>query len=234
MTNILPVITCRDGALSPDNFGALRLVGESGLFTGGPETNLLAIHGYNNTETQVLTSYTRFLGNIKTPFTAFSWPGGDHPIEFVAAVIRAGESGYRFRDLLTMRYMKYGKLDSVITHSLGARVALTALKDGYVQVDKLILMAPAVDDDALSNEFASVPGQCRTVDILYSKWDSVLNFAFPIGDVLGNHRALGFSGPSSKLPSNVTSHDCSAFIQEHSDYLKVPQSSDLVNTILSR
>ena len=209
--------------------------GESASFDGGPLGQPILVHGYNCAEPQVVQDYAAFATALNRDCIAYSWPGGCHPLDFPAAVYRAALAGYRLRDVFSMRQLRSCR-ENIITHSLGARVVLTALKAGRLRVGKLILMAPAVDWNVfdVGGEFESVPACCDSVHILYSNRDEVLTLAFPVGDFGGDHRALGLDGPRDPLatPHNVMLHDLSAFIDAHSAYLTNPQCTTLVKSLL--
>jgi len=134
--------------------------------------------------------------------------------------------------------MRYGRssAEQIITHSLGARVALSALNHSGLAVKTLILMAPALDWNAFEHggEFELVPSCCEAVHILYSNRDEVLKLAYPIGDIGGGSHALGLDGPRDPLqvPHNVFLHDVSAFIPNHTSYLSEPKCAKLVRQIL--
>ena len=233
---MLTIISCRDAAFSRDRFGLHAIPGDDELFAGGPLGQPIIIHGYNCTEERLVQEYVPFAGALGRDCIAYSWPGGGHPLDFPAAVGRASLAGYRLRDVFSMRHLRQGR-DSVVAHSLGARLVLTALRDGLLQIEKLILMGPAVDWDVFESDgdFAKVPGRCESIHILYSNRDEVLKLAFPLGDFGGDCRALGFDGPRDPalVPKNIVLHDVSAFVGEHTAYLTNPECAELVRQILS-
>jgi pimeloyl-ACP methyl ester carboxylesterase len=234
---MLTVISCRESSTSANQFGAHVIHGIPRLFDGGPSAQPILIHGYNRTEDQVLRDYNSFSDALGRDCIAYSWPGGCHPLDFPSAVSRARLAGYRLRDVLSMRYVR-ACVDNLVTHSLGARVALTALAAGHLTVKNLILMAPAVDWDAFESggEFESVPHCCESVHVLYSNRDEVLKLAFPLGDFGGDCHALGLDGPRDPLsvPPSVRLHDLSAFIPDHSAYVTDPQCAALVKVLLEQ
>src|SRR5579884_2823945 len=140
---MLTLISCRESSTNANQFGAHALSGESAFFDGGPLGQPILVHGYNCAEAQMVQDYAAFAAAIGRDCIAYSWPGGCHPLDFPAAVTRASLAGYRLRDVFSMRHLRSGS-DSIVTHSLGARVVLTALNAGQFRIRRLILMAPAV------------------------------------------------------------------------------------------
>ena len=232
---MLTLISCRESSVNAHEFGPHVITGDQEFFNGGPLAQPIFIHGYNCTEDQVAKEYIRFSAALKQDCIAYSWPGGCHPLDFPAAVGRADLAGYRLRDVFSMRYLRQSN-ENVITHSLGARVALTALKGGLLRVKNLILMGAAVDWNVFNKgaEFERVPACCESIHVLYSNHDDVLKLAFPLSDFGGDHRALGLDGPREPLeiPENVVLHDTSSFIDNHAGYLTNSQCFELVSRIL--
>lgn len=233
---MLTVLSCRGSGFNSDTFGAHVLTGAKEFFNGGPPDQPILVHGYNNPEQIMVEDYTAFANGLGRDCMVYSWPGGSHPLDFPAAVDRASLAGaLGLRDVFSMRHLRQC-CDSVIAHSLGARVALTALRDGLFGVKHLILMGPAVDWNVFApgGEFQNVPACCGSVHILYSNRDEVLKLAFPIGDWGGDCHALGLDGPRdpASVPSNVVLHDLSAAIATHGDYVTAPESIGLVRAIL--
>ncbi len=233
---MLTLISCRESSASSNQFGAHLIPGDREFFCGGPLGQPILIHGYNRTEPQVFQDYTPFSAALELDCIAYSWPGGCHPLDFPAAVGRAELTGYRLRDVFSMRYARACS-ENIVTHSLGARVALAALKEGLFHVKKLVLMGPAVDWNVFERgaEFENVPACCDFIHVLYSNRDEVLKLAFPAGDFGGDCRALGLDGPREPLliPNNVVLHDVSSFISTHGAYLSDPRCAELVKRILA-
>jgi pimeloyl-ACP methyl ester carboxylesterase len=97
---------------------------------------------------------------------------------------------------------------SLISHSLGARVVLEAARQLNRKVRRLILMAGAIEDDCLVEEYAAAARNVEKIYTLASKKDRVLQFAFPIGNPVGEivmrghpyfDAAIGREGPSSPI-----------------------------------
>lgn len=233
---MLTVISCRESSANASQFGPHALSGETDCFDGGPLGQPILVHGYNCTEAQLVQDYATFSAALACDCVAYSWPGGCHPLDFPAAVFRAPDAGYRLRDVLAMRRLRQG-VEDIVTHSLGARVALTALKGGKLRVRKLILMGAAVDWNVFDRggEFESVPASCDSIHLLYSNRDEVLNLAFPIGDLFGDCRALGLDGPCrpDAVDTNIFLHDVSSSVGCHAGYLSDPHCAALVRGLLA-
>lgn len=233
---MLTLISCRESSVNANQFGPHVIPGDKQLFAGGPLNQPILIHGFDRTEEQVVEDYTPFSAALKQNCIVYSWPGGRHLLDFIAAVDRAADAGYRLRDVFSMRHLRICD-ENLVTHSLGARVALTALNRGAVCVKKLVLMGAAVDWNVFESggEFQHVPAYCESIHVLYSNRDDVLRLAFPLGDMQGDHRALGLDGPRDPLaiPQNVVLHDVSALVDAHSAYLSNPQCSELVRQLLT-
>jgi hypothetical protein len=101
---------------------------------------------------------------------------------------------------------------SFASHSLGARVVLRAIAglNQGVRVRRLVLMAGAVDDTVLGNEFAAAAKRVEKISNISSTEDDVLKWAFPLGNPISGifaeghpfwHAAIGRDGPASNPPA---------------------------------
>ena len=120
----------------------------------------LLIHGYNNDEAAIRDSY----GIIESMMSAqglvgptapydmvlgYVWPGGDLGLAYFFAKRRADKAGPRAQTLLLSIASIAASLD-INTHSLGARVALQALKGVPGKpMRNLFMLAAAVDDESI-------------------------------------------------------------------------------------
>lgn len=184
---------------------------------------LVLIHGYRNSVEGAAAAYEQ----VAAPMAAYYdhvigwyWPGGGLVVSFPLAMKRANVAGQRLA--LFLAYLSIaGAVIDVETHSLGARVGLSALACGR-PMRNVILTAPAVDHDALHplKEFDSAVGMAQAIHILYSRRDDVLRKAYPLGDFDGHDRALGLDGPSrfELLDERVSVADCTAVVGEHGGY----------------
>jgi len=117
---------------------------------------------------------------------------------------------------------------SFLSHSLGARLVLEAVKKLDRKAQEICLTAAAINRDCLATEYAAAASNAATVSVLASREDMVLKIAFPIGDPIADllnddHTpftpALGYNGPlpigSAVAPWQIP--DADAF--DHGDYL---------------
>jgi len=128
-----------------------------------------------------------------TPYSRIiniSWPGNTGATDFMQAELNAMASGRRLVPILH-QLANAGIAINIITHSLGARVGLTALNilgiTGHSNlVDHLFLWQPAVADNALTNDssrdvhplglgvFPSAHSVARKIVVLHSRGDGIL------------------------------------------------------------
>lgn len=79
----------------------------------------------------------------------YVWPGGDLGISYVFAKRRAEKAAQRIQSLLLSIASVANSID-INTHSLGARVALQALKGVPGKpIRNLFMLAAAVDDESI-------------------------------------------------------------------------------------
>jgi hypothetical protein len=94
------------------------------------------------------------------------------------------------------------------------------------------LMAGALDDDWLTNEFEEAAAKVGQISLLYSAKDEVLSLAFPMGNFFSGiiaaghpwwHAAIGHAGATTPWSENLQSlsmiPDC--WNCQHGNYLKV-------------
>jgi hypothetical protein len=170
------------------------------------------------------------------------WPGdGFIAWSYFTAFAHCKTTGARFTDFLRSSAFDAASV-SFISHSLGARVVLETISQTLaaspggprVPFDTAVLMAAAVDDNALdSQDFAPVAGNggLRRIVVLSSMTDNVLEFAFPLGDdaegllfvgYAPDARALGRYGPAFAVGSQAagkTEWYAISGAQDHGDYL---------------
>lgn len=211
----------------------------------------ILVHGFNNEMPEVMAAYWKLVTRMSDSGVSgpegyglvlgFTWPGFATKAGFFPALSTARRAGPFLGSLINIVRGVAHTVD-VQTHSLGARVALTALKDPRkIFIDNLLLSAPAVDNHVLEPEesFHSSLSSCNRCLVYHSKRDNVLKFAFPLGDVTdGIHTALGLKGPRSKSVTlqkcpNVYVVDCSLRVGGHSDYKETSQYFDHWKQVLS-
>jgi hypothetical protein len=135
------------------------------------------------------------------------WPGDsfipvvDYPFEGDVA-ITAGKAIAIF----CQTYLASARSFSFASHSLGARVVLQALLGLARPARSVTLMAAAINQDCLVQEYAAAARNTTSLSMLASKGDNVLKLAFPLGDPLADllhddhpvaEPALGYAGPST-------------------------------------
>jgi hypothetical protein len=141
------------------------------------------------------------------------WPGDCVIPIFVDYIVEGREaisSGNLFAAFLNDNFTGAVSL-SFASHSLGARVILQTISglSSDLHVRRALLMAGAIDDDCLTNEYAGAANNIDEISVLASTSDDVLAFAFPLGNPLQGiidsghpyHRAaLGRTGPIPPYP----------------------------------
>ncbi|HEY3440292.1 MAG TPA: alpha/beta hydrolase [Paludibaculum sp.] len=209
------------------------------------------VHGFNNPMENVLPAYWEMVQNMKDSgltgpsgyglVIGFAWPGVQTGIGYFPALAAAKKSAPFLIALINSLRAVAHTVD-VETHSLGARVALVALANPKkVFVDNLLLTAPAVDNHTLEPDQAFHPSldSCNRCFVYHSGNDPVLKVAFPLADITdGIHKALGLKGPRSRTVTlqqclNTYVVDCTARVDSHGGYRKIPQFYAQWNQLLS-
>lgn len=182
---------------------------------------LLALHGFNVHQAGAIDHFEQWsklltLGTSGV-FVGGLWPGDSSwlgAVEYAFAAKAAMRSGDALAAFLNRNFGEALSL-SLVSHSLGARVALRLLQqlNPALPVRHLVLMAPAVDSNCLTGEFAAAAERVQHIHILASDQDTVLEFAYPLGNPISGifaqghpywHPALGRTGPSSyPSPNNI-------------------------------
>jgi hypothetical protein len=175
---------------------------------------LLATHGFNVSGEhgmQALGGWEGLCG-LPNPYTYVGvlWPGDsrflpvvDYPIEGTVALY-SGRLLARFLN----GYATRAATVSFSSHSLGARVLLETVLNLDRRVHTALLMAGAIEADCLTREYAQASAKIDRILVLASESDLVLQFAFPVGNLLGEivmeghpyaSRALGRDGPETTI-----------------------------------
>jgi pimeloyl-ACP methyl ester carboxylesterase len=190
-------------SLAPDRLKA-RVAGRDVLF---------AIHGYNNSQDEAVCALTRLSQALKLPpdaaFVGVLWPGDSmagfvsYPFEKPTARI----SGRYLAEFCNRTFAEAASI-SFVSHSLGARVALEAIRHLDRDVRSACLMAAAIERDCLEKEYADAFAKVGRTYVLASRKDWVLRRAFPLGNIIGHlldptsnplSKALGFDGPTRAI-----------------------------------
>ena len=198
----------------------------------------ILVHGFNNEMQAVMNAYWEVVDRMNKTgvfgaqgyglVIGFAWPGFSTALGYFTAQGSANRAAPFLMELINKLRGVAHSVD-VQTHSLGARVALAALRDPQQAfVDNLLVSAPAVDHHLLEpgRRFFPSTGSCNRCLVYHSKNDPVLNSVYWIGDLSdGVHAALGLAGPRAKAitlakTTNVYVVDCSARVKTHGGYRK--------------
>jgi len=219
-----------------DQTNTVHSVGELAAAIGGRDV-LLITHGFNVNQMdglQKLSEWGTLLGIGNAVPIGILWPGDSRWIHVVDYPIEGNDAmaaGNLLAVFLNKNFTSALSL-SFASHSLGARLVLQTVAGLKRPVRRLLLMAGAIDNTCLSNEYANATKDVGTISILASRSDNVLKWAFPAGNFVSGlfsrgapyiHEAIGREGPSTDVtpPSNVHADwqipDGWGF--DHSDYL---------------
>lgn len=196
---------------------------------------LFGVHGFNVNMEDGARAFARLeplldLSPSSDIFLGVLWPGDywvpaiNYPFEGADAM----DCGRRLADFCN-RALSQAASFSFLSHSLGARLVLEAIKHLDRPARNVALTAAAIKRDCLSGEYASAFSNAETISVLASRGDKVLKLAFPVGDsfasLFGNDRsqpqvALGYEGPqqaigATKPPWQIP--DTAKY--DHGDYL---------------
>lgn len=244
------IISCRRNFSDPDNLHASGHLFRDINFTDDSTTSsfgdvseyapnianesvLLLVHGYNNEQDEVYDAYSIIEEKVQAQIpgvydriVGYSWPGGDHRLEWWDAKSRANAVARRFRVLL-MKLAQSASTVDVMSHSLGARVVLKGLKQAPPQAGNPVIRnyfctAAAVDNEVLepNEEFIDCVGKMQSLFVFHSKNDPVLSRAYRAAEW---DRALGLTGPEDKeyiqnKARNVYVVNCKRKIHRHGGY----------------
>lgn len=142
-------------------------------------------------------------------FLGVLWPGDSHWVPFLDYPVEGNEAiksgqllaGYLLANLIGAASWSF------TSHSLGARLVLEAIRGlkGSPKLKTVTLMAAAIDDTVLSDEYQDAASQMQRISVLASPCDEVLEWAFPAGNLASGiitrgdpywHGALGRFGPN--------------------------------------
>jgi hypothetical protein len=144
------------------------------------------------------------------------WPGDCIVPIFVDYVVEGKEaiqSGTMIARFLNNNAAAFVSL-CFASHSLGARVVLQTISGlaSSFRVRRTLLMAGAIDNDCLTNEYRSAAARIEEISILASLRDDVLALAYPLGNPIQGmidrghpywHSALGREGPAAPFPASL-------------------------------
>ena len=196
---------------------------------------VIAIHGFNVSRPKAVRSYATLEASLQLTadqvFFGVLWPGDawipviNYPAEAEVAV----KCGAALAAFLDARMTEAASLD-FISHSLGGRVLLEAVKRLSRPAREVCVTAGAVDSNVLSKQYLAARDNAHRVSVLASSKDKVLKLAYPLGDfgadVLFGDKdspwkgALGLKGPKpTETPPRVEHRQIpSASGYGHGDY----------------
>jgi hypothetical protein len=142
-------------------------------------------------------------------FIGVLWPGDARWVPFIDYPIEGDEaikSGQLLAEYLDIHFSGVNSL-SFASHSLGARVVLETIRNlqNSFKLDSVTLLAAAIDDTCLCNEYKDSSTRVSKISVLASKCDEVLKLAFPAGNLASGivtrgdpywNGALGRYGPN--------------------------------------
>jgi pimeloyl-ACP methyl ester carboxylesterase len=200
---------------------------------------LIASHGFNVNRSDGIDCLSNWesLLQLPQPYSAFIgllWPGDSvwaHGLDYPDEPKIADEAGKLAAAFIDANFHNAASI-SFASHSLGARVVLETISQLSLPVRRVILMAPAIDDNCLTTEFQAVASKVGAISVLASNKDSVLSEAFPLGNLIAGiiaaghpwwRAALGHCGPVKPWPANFQAPfelpDDWKF--KHSNYLQI-------------
>jgi hypothetical protein len=150
-------------------------------------------------------------------FVGVLWPGDSRWLPFLDYPLEGDEaikSGRLLAAYLASRFAAVNSL-SFVSHSLGVRIMLETIRNlnQSFRLKTLTVMAAAIDDTCLVNEYRDASQRLEKISVLASSEDEVLKLAFPAGNFASGiisrgdpywHGALGRYGPyPADQPANL-------------------------------
>jgi hypothetical protein len=201
---------------------------------------LIATHGFNVDRADGIASLSNWGSILQLPqasaFVGLLWPGDSvwaHGLDNGVEAKVSDDAGVKIAEFVDTNFATAASV-SFASHGLGARVILSTISRMSLPVRQVTIMAGAVDDNALTDEFADAAGRIGEISVLSSAKDEVLTWAFPIGNLASGiiavghpwwHGALGHAGPAQPWPENMTAPYGipDNWIYQHGHYLAVNQ-----------
>ena len=175
----------------------------------GGKNVIFAVHGFNVSLEHGARSLGQFERQLQlTPADVYFgvlWPG-DYWIPAINYPFEGRDSmdcGRRLASCFTQRFDSAQSV-SFVSHSLGARLVLEAVKSLDRRARLVCLMAGAINRDCLQSEYDAACENSAAIALLASRSDMVLKLAFRAGDTLADllnddhhqlQQALGYAGP---------------------------------------
>ena len=163
-------------------------------------------------------------------FVGVLWPG-DFWIPFINYPAEAGDAVQCGRALARYAnaHLTAASDLSFISHSLGGRLVLEAVRQLGRRAREVCLLAAAVDDNCLSTRQYQLARQnAARISVLASRGDTVLRLAYPFGDFFSDvfydddspsRAALGYHGPRPRLGPETVHAQIPGKRYGHGDYL---------------
>ncbi|PID27149.1 MAG: hypothetical protein CR982_06770 [Candidatus Cloacimonadota bacterium] len=194
---------------------------------------LILVHGYNKEAKGVYEAYKEIEGRTNYDIVVgFLWTGEDHAIEWYKAKRKANKSA-RFLKYILKKLWKANNNIDLMSHSLGARVTLNALKQSNSRIiNNYFCTAGAVDNESLEQggEFYDSRFKYNNIIIMHSKKDDVLKLSYTIAEL---DIALGLHGPENKnlvkKRDDIYIVNCENCVEKHGGY----DSSDSVHRYIN-
>ena len=178
---------------------------------------LIATHGFNVNRAEGIASLANWASLLELPnpsaFVGLLWPGDSvwaHGLDYPDEAKVADRAGALLAEFLDANFQDAASI-SLASHSLGARVVLATIENLNRPVRRLTLMAGAIDDDCLNNEFANAAVKVGTISVLASQRTRFSSHLFPLGNFFAGildvghpwwRGAVGRSGPVQPWPAN--------------------------------
>lgn len=196
---------------------------------------LLATHGFNVNQEEGVRALSRLEARMQPAsgelFLGVLWPGDwwipaiNYPTEADDAVA----CGRRLASICNEELTSARSL-SFLSHSLGGRLILEAVRHLDRKAKTVCVTAGAVDWDCLHGQYAEAVRNAESVSTLSSCRDMVLRLAYPVGDFASDvfwgdddspfSPALGYKGPRRPAPTGVLpSQIDKKFDHGHGNYL---------------
>jgi hypothetical protein len=182
---------------------------------------IFATHGFNVDQARGYAQLSNWSTLLQLDesflFVGMVWPGDS---SWLGPLCYPGEGQHAIHcgDLLAQFIATYaGGAASIsfVSHSLGARFILQAIDSlpNNTSVRQIAILAGAINDDCLTAEYSKAIAKVTKINLLVSKEDQVLQWAFPIGNVAEGiidkdhpywHGALGRDGPQVQVTGKST------------------------------
>src|SRR5215469_1307078 len=212
------VVVGADSISVIDQANVVHPLGELTAAISGRDV-LLITHGFNVNQAdglQTLSHWADLLNLGNAVPIGIPWPGDSrwiHVVDYPSEGNDAMAAGKLLAAFLNKNFTSALSL-SFVSHSLGARVVLQTIGGLNRPARRLLLMAGAIDNTCLGNEYVNAAQDVGTISLLASRSDNVLRWAFLSGTFVNGifshgtpnvHESIRREGPSKDLarPSNL-------------------------------